>query len=284
MRSSRRPDRCWAALALLALAACTRPIPPLPAAPSADPLATLRARMAAVQTLRARFTATAQTPEGERTAAGVLITARPEALRLRLIAPFGLPVLDYVRRAGVASLWLPEQSADPAAAAPPGLLLLDRLDVDEAAPPGACQAFLVRETLTLYQCELPGGARRILHLDSRTATLRTVEDLTADTPALRRDYDDYRLVDGLPLPHRIRLVGVGPTRLEVVVDRWEVNPALPADAFVPAAGAVRVGMQRAALDRLTPTLSLRERGPDDAARDTHATPPPRGEGIGHGDR
>jgi len=246
MPSSRRPDRRWAALALLALAACTRPTPPLPTAPAGDPLATLRARMAGMQTLRARFTATAQTQAGERTAAGVLITARPAALRLRLIAPFGLPVLDYVRRAGAAWLWLPDPGAD--AAAPPGLLLLDRLAVDEAAPPDACQAFLVRETLTLYRCELPGGARRILHIDSQTATLRAAEDLTADTPSLRRDYDDYRLVDGVPLPHRIRLVGAGPIHLEIVVDRWEVNPALPADAFVPAAGAVRVGMQPAALD------------------------------------
>ncbi len=181
----RRERRCAALLLLLGCAACARP------APAPPPLAA-----AEVRTLRARFHAVAQTNAGERAVAGVLIIERPDAVRLRLIAPFGVTVLDYVRSDGTAYWWMATGRGET----PPQALAL-LTEVDDAALP-----------------EPP----------SRPG----------------RRFEDYRSVDGVLLPFRITVTAPQAGTVAITIERWEVNPTLPPDAFAPPPDAERIPAAR----------------------------------------
>lgn len=235
MRCSRRRDaaRAAAALLLLAVAGCARPPAPLPPV-AGDPLDTLRARTADITTVRARFSAVAQFGGEDRQASGVLLARRPDALRLRLIAPFGFTVLDYTRNGDHAAVWLPAGSAGPA---PPDVALFTHLGIDDALPPESCSAGASEGALTVYRCALPPHGERLLALDPDTATLRSAHDWFDGRPVLSRTYDDYRLVGGVPLPYRLSLHTAEGT-VEVRIDAYELNPPLGADAFQPPPGAV----------------------------------------------
>jgi hypothetical protein len=49
-----------------------------------------------VRSLRARFSSVARTSGVERAADGVLLIAKPDRFRLRLMLPFGITVFDYL--------------------------------------------------------------------------------------------------------------------------------------------------------------------------------------------
>lgn len=222
-----REARRAAAAVLLLAAGCARPPLALPAI-DGDPLAVLRARGAAIATLRARFSAVAYVGGEERRASGVLLARHPDALRLRLIAPFGLTVLDYTRTADEAAVWLPEARAD----APADVALFGHLGVDDALPPASCRAEPADGPLAVYRCPLAPAGERLLGLDPTTATLRVARDWVEGRLVLTRTYDDYRLVGGVPLPFRLSLHAENAT-VEVRIDAYELNPRLAADAFVP---------------------------------------------------
>ncbi len=234
MPCSPRRDVPAAALALLLLVAgCARPPAPLPPA-AGDPLAVLRARTAAFSSVRARFSAVAHLDGTQRQASGVLLARRPDALRLRLIAPFGITVLDYTRSADGTAVWLPADSAGPA---PPDLALFAHLGLDDALPSDRCHASGQQGALALYTCTLPPHGERLLAVDPETATLRAAHDWFDGQPVLSRTYDDYRLVGTVPLPYRLSLHAAQAT-VEVRIDAYELDPPLGADAFRPPPGAV----------------------------------------------
>lgn len=238
MPSSPSPERRRATrgtVLLLTLAACARVAnTPLPPPPAGDPLAVVRQRAAALHALRARFDAVAHFPGGERRTAGVLIVRPPDDARLRLVAPFGLTVFDGLRTGGRTYVSAP-LAAGPEAAS----LAFMRVGPADSLLFGAgaaedCRAAAGPPDRAEYWCGKP--PTRWLSIDRATATVSADAELVDGQTAVTRGYADYRLVDGLPLPYRIRIdyppqqVGV-----DITVGRYEVDPPLRDDQFQPPA-------------------------------------------------
>lgn len=232
MRSSRRPD---AVALLVALAACARVAPPLPPPPPGDPLAVARERVAAVRTLRAQFDAVARFPGGERRSTGVLLVRVPDDWRLRLVAPFGLTVLDALHAGGRTAVTAPLGGAAGDAAAFTRLGPGDTLVFGAAAAWSPCRP-PAADAPDAYWCGAP--PTRWVEVDPTTATIRAEGVVDAGQPLVTRTYADYRDVDGIPLPYRIRVdYPAERVTVEIAVERYELNPALRDDQFhLPAAG------------------------------------------------
>lgn len=232
-------------IAVLGCAAAT-----LPQAGGGDPLATIEARAMQVRTLRAQFDSLARWPGGERNAAGVLLVRAPDEWRLRLVAPFGITVLDALHTHGSSFVTTPLAAAnaridDPAALAAfshmgPG----DSLVFGTPRGAAACVAAPPRDGLLQYWC---GGEppSRWLSVDPATATVRAEAELANGRAVVSRRYDDYRMVDGVPLPFRIVIdYPQQEVTVEITVSRYELNPSLGDDLFAPPPGAravARVG-------------------------------------------
>jgi outer membrane biogenesis lipoprotein LolB len=229
---------------LLLLAACSTTAPPqphtLPAAP-ADRLAAVRAREDQVRSLRARFSSVARTSGGERTADGVLLIAKPDRFRLRLMLPFGFTVFDYLNVGEQTWTALPladAQARDQVGEFSP----FSRDDLGQAflrgahAFPGRCEAAAGSGESVGVSCREGGALRRTLLIGPHGITQETsYED---GVPRLVIHYDDYRTVDGTALPFRIRLEY--PQRqqsVDISIDRYEVNPALSDTLFQPPRGS-----------------------------------------------
>jgi outer membrane biogenesis lipoprotein LolB len=228
----------------LPLTACVRsPVRPparLPEAPAAR-LAAVEARESAVRTFRARFTAVARNASGERRSDGVLVVAKPDRFRLRLMLPFGITVFDYVCVGD--HVWMTLPLADPQQS--PGgdaFTPFARDDLGAAflrgafAFPEPCTATAAAGELVDVECA-PGTARhRVLRIDRRGLVEETT--LAGDAPRLRIRYADYRRVDHVVMPFRITLEY--PQRgasVDITVDAYEVNAPIAAAAFAPPAGA-----------------------------------------------
>ena len=228
MRSSRSRERIGAftrCLALLCCAGCARP-QPRPPAPSCDPpavLAAFQAREARVRTLRARFTAQMVRAGATRRVDGVLVMAKPDRFRFRLMLPFGVTVFDEVRDG--ARSWRLLPLGQPAADIDP--LHLSELFLHGAeADPAQCELAALGEGSIRVLC--PARALRI-----RCADATVVEALIGAPQAVGIRYDDLRSVAGIPLPFRIALTYPGDVSVTVAIDRYEVNPRLAEDVFVP---------------------------------------------------
>ena len=224
----------WCATALLvALAACARLPPPLPAPPG-DPLAVARQRVAAVRTLRAQFDAVARFPGGERRSTGVLLVRAPGDWRLRLVGPFGLTVLDAVRAAGRTTVTAPLGDGGRDGTAFTRLGPGDSLvfGADGGWPP--CRPAAAPDGGGEYWCGSP--PTRWVSVDPATATVRAEAALEDGRPVVTRSYGDYRLVDGVPLPFRIRIeYPVEQVTVEIAISRYELNPPLRDEQFQPPA-------------------------------------------------
>lgn len=227
--SRRREGRARALLVLLALAGCAR-VPPLPPAPPGDPLAVARQRVAAVRTLRARFDAVARVPGGERRSAGVLLVRAPGDWRLRLVAPFGLTVLDAVHVAGRTTITAPLGGGGGDTAA------FTRLEPGDSLVFGAGDGWspCAPADANAYWCGAPPA--RWVSVDATTATVRAEAALEDGRAAVTRSYGDYRLVDGVPLPFRIRIdYPREQVTVDIAIGRYELNPPLRDDLFQPPA-------------------------------------------------
>jgi len=215
----------------------------LPMAPGGDALSTVEARALQVRTLRAQFDSVARWPGGERRAAGVLLVRTPDEWRLRLVAPFGITVLDALHTHGSSFVTTPLAAAnaridDPAALAAfshmgPG----DSLVFGTPRGAAACVAGQPRDGLLQYWC---GGEppSRWLSIDPATATVRAEAELANGRAVVSRRYDDYRVVDGVPLPFRIVIdYPQQEVTVDIAVSRYELNPPLGDDLFAPPPGA-----------------------------------------------
>ncbi len=233
MRCSRTPERrrAWRVAALMAtLAGCARAPAPEPAPPG-DALAIVRARAAAVRTLRAQFDVAVHLPSGQHRASGVLLVRPPDDARMRLVAPFGLTVFDALRTGGRTYVNAPLSSDHDEASLAflhvgPGDSLIFGADA------GSCRSAGTRAGGVEYWCGTPPN--RWVSIDAATATVRAEGELQDGIPVVTWTYADYRVVDGTPLPFRI---GIAYPRLQVTVSitvtRYEVNPALRDDQFAP---------------------------------------------------
>lgn len=236
---------------LLALAACSAPKANPPSASCggepAAVLACVRGREDGVTAMRARFTAISDSAGERTTTSGVVLVAKPDRFRLRLMLPFGLTVFDAVESDGHLQMSLPLQGGEitDAQRAP---LPFTQSDLEEAflrgdhAFPGTCEASAGRAGEVVVRCRRGDGRVRVLHLDERTATITDEASFAsaaasaAGTPHFTIAYSEDRAVapSGAVLPHRIRLAY--PARrisLDIEIEKYEVNPALSPALFRP---------------------------------------------------
>ncbi|MCK6553064.1 hypothetical protein L6Q96_00535 [Candidatus Binatia bacterium] len=244
-----RPPALLLALLALVPGGCARPAPG-PVADrvvrSDDParvFAAVRARERSVQTIRARFVVAAVVEEETRRADGVMLVKRPDRVRLRLVSPFGLTVLDYTRVGDRSRLLLPLEgrTIDGSAGASDGLAapadfgrLLLRLGDDPAA---RCTPRHDGEAIVVDCVGSDGSLLRSATIDPTTATV-TREVAYADRDvAVVMELSDYGVVDNVPLPFRLRLAYPrSGASTDIRVRAYELNPELDDALFDPSGG------------------------------------------------
>ena len=217
---------------VVALSACARVSTLPPPAPPGDPLAVVRQRAATLHAVRAQFDAVARFPGGERRSTGVLIVRPPDDARLRLVAPFGLTVFDGLRTGGRTYVSAPlaaghEEASMAFMRVGPGDSLLFGAGTAETCRAGDAHGDRVE-----YWCGSP--PTRWVAIDRATATVSAESELEDGQPLVTRSYGDYRVVDDLPLPYRIRIdYPRQQVTVEITVSRYEVNPPLRDEQFAP---------------------------------------------------
>jgi outer membrane lipoprotein-sorting protein len=225
------------ALLALTLTACPRAPqrpPKLPAAPEAR-LAAVRAEEDRIHSLRARFSSVTRLPGDERSADGVLLVAKPDRFRLRLMLPFGLTVFDYLNVGERTWMTLPladpQQRAHAEQFAP-----FSRDDLGQAflrgayAFPGDCTAATADDAEVVVRCRVDGALRRSLLIGNEGILEET--SYAGDAPRMVIHYADYR--GGLPY-HITLEYPQHQQSVDITIERYEVNPTLSDDLFQPAA-------------------------------------------------
>jgi hypothetical protein len=217
--------------------------PPIP--PASDPAAVLEAvrrRENAIRSLRATFKATASHESGQSDVQGVLLVRKPDRFRMRLMLPFGITVMDYVCHADRAWTLLPLAQDEDAEEA----RLFSPADVREtfqrgaAAFPGTCSATNESAPVVEVACRSCDACPllRSLRLDGRSGTISAETSYADGQPRLVTRYEDYREIDGLPLPfHIVMAYPARRLRVEIHVRSYEVNPELKDALFRPPQGA-----------------------------------------------
>lgn len=241
----RRRVALGVATLLLGLAGCPANRAPLPGVAAADPasiLAIVRAREERITSLRAQFTARTRTLRGERSTEGVLLVKKPDAFRLRLYLPFGLTVFDYVSVGERVQLSLPLEGRTVNNAPAGDLALFSQSDLGQAflrgpqAFPGTCRAEWDGAGAVLVRCtDAAGVPQRRIRIEARTATVVEEISYAEGRERLVMRFEDYRVVDGELLPHRIALSNPQfEVSVAISVRRHEINPELKPEAFAPA--------------------------------------------------
>ena len=162
--------------------------------------------------------------DGSRKLRGVLVLDGPERLRLRLLAPMGMTVLDYVEVAGSWQLAVP----------PAGLLrrggpedpIMESDELGEGMPVLRPEliASLIRSVQPQAEVRWRAGACAVLEEVEADAVVRRLafrpveagwevaseEVISSGEVALRVQFGDYRAVDGAgPWPHRSEIADPG---------------------------------------------------------------------------
>jgi outer membrane lipoprotein-sorting protein len=205
----------------------------------------VRRREDEIRSLRARFKATASHDLDQSDVQGVLLVRKTDRFRMRLMLPLGITVLDYVSHGDKAWTFLPLSKDDNAEGT---TTLLSPRDVREtfqrgaAAFPGTCSASNDSSEIVEVECrpcdECP--VLRSMRLDRRRGTISEETSYDADGPRLSIRYDDYREVDGVPLPFHILLsYPMQRLKVEIRIRAYEVNPELKDELFAPPSGAKR---------------------------------------------
>jgi hypothetical protein len=228
------------------IAACAPQVIP-PAAPlSADPAETysmVRQREDAIETLRARFSATVRQGDKVRRAEGVLLVKKPDRFRLRLLSPFGFTVFDYVTQGSHARMELPlegKRLVDDEIGTQSAFSPLDLQQAflrGEAAFPGDCTSRAADAEVAVDCRNADHVLLREIRIARATATVTRETSFTNGAPRLTMTFDDYRTIGGLPLPFAIELGS--PERdvtMQITLRAYEINPVL-ADALFDAASA-----------------------------------------------
>lgn len=228
-------------LVLTAACAAPRPAEPPPPACGRTPdevLGCARQREEAVHSLRARFSATTQRQGETHDTNGVLLVAKPDRFRLRLMLPLGLTVFDYTKDGARVQMSLPLQGGDAKPGAPAPFAEIDLAEAflrGDYAFPGTCSAAADGETAVLAHCAREGGVQRDLRLDTAAATILEETSWDGERARLVLRYADYRPTSGTLLPYRISLAyPERNTVTEIEIQRYEVNPELAPDLFRPS--------------------------------------------------
>jgi hypothetical protein len=190
-----------------------------------------------VRSLRALFSSVTRLPGGgTRSADGVLLVAKPDRFRLRLMLPFGFTVFDYVNVG--EQTWMALPLADAAHRDRIGEFApFSREDLGQAFLRGGTRSRTMRHRVgrgRRSDGDLPRGwpMRRTLRIGGDGIVEET--SYAAGAPRMVIRYADYRAVGGIALPFRISLEY--PQRqqsVDITIDRYEVNPTLSDDLFRP---------------------------------------------------
>ena len=239
------------AAALVSLAcvivACAPRLPRPPVSVTAEPaavFAAVRQREDEIHSLRARFSATVRQGENLRSAEGVLLVKNPDRFRLRLLSPFGFTVFDYVSHGTHGRMELPlegKQLVDDEIGAQSPFSPVDFRQAflrGEAAFPGRCTPEATGAEVVVDCRNERGGRLREIRIAETTATVTRETSFDNEQPRAILQFDDYRVVDGLPVPFAIALQS--PERnltVQIVLRTYEINPVLADALFEPAAAA-----------------------------------------------
>lgn len=228
--------------------ACAARVPP-PGVPvvasrtATDSYAAVLDRENTIRTLRARFVATAVQGGEKRAADGVLLVKRPARVRMRLLSPFGLTLLDYTSVDGQTRLVLPLEDKVETGTASTTDGTFSPADIGRLllrAAPGAADGCTPRAdgARVVVDCDASSGAlSRRMTIDPGTATVAHEVYFADGKPRVSTDLSDYRLVDGVALPFSIVLTY--PERdltMRVEVRSYEVNPVLDDRLFDAGGG------------------------------------------------
>jgi outer membrane lipoprotein-sorting protein len=196
----------------------------------------VRAREDAVHSLRAVFAAKiVGGPRDGSSTTGVLVVQKPDRFRLRLMLPIGLTVLDYLNDGDSVSVSLPLRG-DDAEQAP---LPFSEADLKQAflrgawAFSGQCQAAPGTSAAeAIATCRDANGViLRELDLEVDGAHLRQETSYEGGQP---RFYIRYSEFGPDAMPRRIVLGQPGrDVRLEIEIERYEINPVLSQRLFAP---------------------------------------------------
>jgi hypothetical protein len=229
-----------------AVVACAPRLAPPPVSIATDPaavLALVRQREDTLHTLRARFSATVHHGETVRRAEGVLLIKKPDRFRLRLLSPFGFTVFDYVTHGAHARMELPlegKQLTDEEIGTQSAFLPLDFRQAflrGAAAFPGQCTPEAAGAEVVVACRDERNVRLREIRIARATGTVSREISFDSEQPRAVLRFDDYRVVDGLPVPFAIELQS--PARqitVQITLRTYEINPVL-ADALFEVAGA-----------------------------------------------
>lgn len=201
--------------------------------------ATVREREQAVRSLRAQFAVRQETDAGSRTIDGVLVVRKPDQLRFRLMMPFGLTVFDYVSSGDDARVVHSMDSRPPEEQKGYGLFTREEFGLTflrgPFAFPGNCVASEGLADVVFVDCRSTAGELlRKIAIDRKSGVILMEINFVGGLQRLKIQYEDYRLVDGVPLAFRIWLTDE--TRkfaARVTVKDYELNPSLDDSLFVP---------------------------------------------------
>jgi hypothetical protein len=218
------------------------PSPRAVAAVPADPITVVRNGGDPVSSLRATFVASVRRGDSLERARGVLLVSKPDRFRLRLSSLFGFTILDYLSNAGHDRLWL--ASADR-------VLVGDEISRSASFSPEAVRWIFLRQREgldggcfakgsgdeALVECTDDRGAVHYRGYVQRASGLLQREVVLGDDkPRLSVAYSDFRSSSGVRLPYSIDWTEASSgARVEIEVDRYEVDPSFTPNSFTPTA-------------------------------------------------
>ena len=212
------------------------PGPPRPLAEARALLAELRLREDAAGSWKAVHSLSIEDRRSLRSARlrGVLLVRRPDRFRLRLLGPAGMTAMDLLFVAPRYQLAIPGGPAISGADA----RRERRLPVDAMAraflrvydgEPVALHTSATRRRLDLRGA---GGVRRTLVVGGDRPEVLVDSARGDGGESLRVTYADWREIEGRRLPFRVRMdLPQREITARVEVERYELDPRVPADAF-----------------------------------------------------
>lgn len=198
--------------------------------------AAVRQQEAAVQTLRARFSARVDRAGEVRRADGVLLVKKPDRFRLRLLLPFGPTVFDYTSWDSHDHMELPlegKQFSDAEIGAHAPFSPADMREVFLGVHGGPQCRAQSGSAETVVECrDREGTLARLIRIQTATRRIGQEVRFVAGLPELIMQFDDYRRVESVDLPFKIDLAYPEKNvHLEITVRSYEVNPNLADNLF-----------------------------------------------------
>jgi hypothetical protein len=205
-------------------------------ASAADVVRLLEEREAETQTLTATFKLVLHRGDGtEESSRGALVVARPDRLRLQVLSFGMVTTYDYTVRGDRFRVRRPLEGVEKTGRFADGAdadalggdlrpLFLHAGKLAEARVSESGESFLVAID--------EGTASRLIEVAKRDGRIARETLSAGGTVRVASEYSDYRAVDGVALPYRIRVTYPAKNvTLAIDVDRYTRNPPVADDLF-----------------------------------------------------